>query len=134
MDLIKRREEIIAEHTAQQKYHPHWKTEASAGRLIAERPIAFICDDEVVVLGEDVAKVLAGIKQFVEKHGSEFDDPTIQAAKMHDFNCLKRCKKLLAAPPNGDLRVSQNVWNAYAFGLGEVGVFVVLTDGTFAQK
>lgn len=142
MDLMKRREEILALHKAHEMVpqspwspaHPLMKQELDHGVLkISDRPIAFLCDDEVVVLKPDVPKILAGILKFVEEYGPKFDDPAVAASRGHDFNCLKRCRKLLQAAPTGDLSVSQGTWTAYLYGLGEVGVDVVLSDGTFVS-
>lgn len=134
MDLVKRRDQIIAEHKAMEKHNPAIKAQAARGDRLSDRPIAFLCDDEVVVIGDDVGKVLAGVQKFVDEHSQRFDDPAVQAALAHDHGCLKRCRKLLASPPSGELRVGQQVWNSYLHGLGEVGVQVVLADGTFLPK
>lgn len=133
MDLDARRAEIFADHQAQEKYDPHWKGEAEKGRRLSLRPLAFICDDEVVVLGDDVGKVLAGVAAFESALAPAMADPDrALAVPNYKRQAFARARKLLAdnAPPPAELRVSQAVWNHVACALEEAGVLVVLADGT----
>ena len=142
MDLLKRREEIIAEHKAQEKYDPHWSKEAQAGRAISARPIAFLCDDEVVVVGEDVTKIIEGLKPFVARAEREAElaknDPVLAEALKKKLStpiyahALAKCSKAVHAPVPAEIRVPQQTWNAYLYSLNEQGINVVLTDGTGA--
>lgn len=130
LNLLKRREEIISDHKAMEKYHPHWKTEMEAGRSLSTRPIAFLCDDEVVVIGDDVTKIIEGLEGFINKFSSSPRDNDRAKREPTFAVAVYKASRLIATKPT-EIRVSQNVWNAYTLALGEVGVEVVLTDGSF---
>jgi hypothetical protein len=126
MDLAKKRAEIATEHAAQEKYDPHWLAAAKAGEKLSDRPIAFVCDDEVVVIGTCVPKVLAGVAAF-RARAAEYADRTREPVVAQ---ALKRAEALAATPGDAaELRMSQQHWNAVLFCLGEVGVTCVLADG-----
>src|SRR4051794_35051255 len=99
MDLTERREEIIAEHQAQERYDPHWKAEADRGRKISERPIAFLCDDEVVVVGPCVGKIRDGLAAFFEKIGADRDALAARLSGEPAFaQAAEKCRKALQEP------------------------------------
>ena len=125
MDLTKRRADIIAEHAAMEKYDPYHKMLAAQGDRISERPIAFLCDDEVVVTGDCATKVREGLRRFVAR-SAEFQE----RAKREPAIAQALVKAAREATATGDLRVPQQIWNAYTLALGEVGVKAVLADGT----
>lgn len=131
MDLASKRAKVIADHQAQERFDPHWKAEADKGRKLSERPVALLCDDEVVVLGDCIAKVAAGLQKFKELVAANAPaweerrkkEPSVAQA----FNKIDR---FLASNTSGELRLSQKDWNALLFGLNEADVHVVLTDGS----
>lgn len=134
MDLLKRREEILAEHRAQEKYDPYWLAEANAGRKLSERPIAFLCDDEIVILSACVGKVLEALRQFVAAATPIFADPeavlTQENYKRHAFAKAKLLLSRHGEEPPSELRVPQQTWSAITHGLAEAGVLAVTTEGT----
>lgn len=133
MSLSERRAAIIAEHVAQEKYDPHWKGEAEKGRRISERPVAFVVNDEVVVLADDVPKVMAAVEAFFAKISADRDALLAKLASEPAFaQSVEKCKLLLERPPAGELRVSQNCWNCVAYALQDVEFLVVLADGRVA--
>ena len=142
-DLLKKREEIIAFHKTHESVpesplspaHPQMKAAMEKGAALhSERPIFFSCDDEAVVVGECVGKVLAGVKKFLAVVDATPEskeawatrairEPTVRQA-------LTRCRLLDAtSPPPTELRMHQQYWNAILYGLQEVGVLVVGADG-----
>lgn len=127
MNLLEKRAALIAEHQAMEKYEPHWKALAEKGDQLSERPIAFLCDDEVVVVGDCVEKILDGLLAFMERADDYQDrakrEPAVAQA-------LAKCGRAVGAAVPEEIRVGQQIWNAYLFGLNEVGVKVVLTDGS----
>jgi hypothetical protein len=140
MDLVAQRAAIVADHKGMEKVpqspwhpkHPIMREAMDKGEtLLSNRPIAFLCDDEVVVVGECIKKIYDGLKKFVEREAKGWDDPAKCAAKLHDYNCVKRCRKFVEQPAPKEIRVPQGTWNSYLHGLNEVGVQVVLTEGTF---
>ena len=131
-DLKAKREGIVAEHKAIEKHDPHHRAEAekvrAAGRpTLSERPIAFQCDDEVVVVGECVGVVVAAAAKFVGR-ADEYEErakfePVVAMA-------LKVCRRVAeSSVATSELRLTQQHWNCLMFGLTEVGVQCVLTDG-----
>ncbi len=120
MDLLKKRGEILTDHAAMEKHNPAWK-----GTGLQDRPVAFLCDDEVVVIGECVGKIFAGLTTFMATADKD------RAKNNPQFSqALGKISKLLESPAPAELRVSQQTWNAYLLGLNEAGVTVVLTDGS----
>lgn len=133
MELLEKRDAIIAEHQAQEKYDPHWKAEAEQGRKISERPVAFLCNDEVVVVGEDVGKIRAGLEDFFDRISADGDALAYKLASEPAFaQAVEKSKVLLDGPPADELRLSQNHWNAVAYALQEAEVLVVMADGKVA--
>lgn len=128
MDLLNARDAVLREHKSAEKYDPYHQSLAAAGDRISERPVAFIVDDEVVVVGECVAKVMDGLKAFLSRDAEYADragrEPVVAQA-------LAKARKLTEAAPT-EIRVSQQTWNSLLFALGEVGVKVALSDGTFS--
>lgn len=127
MDLLKKRAAVVAEHAAMEKYDPAWK-----GTGLSTRPVAFVCDDEVYVVGECVAKVHRGLREFADRFGPAYDDEKRRPGWKYQLIAMDKCRKFLAEHPDPPeaIRVPQYVWNSYLFALGEVGVQVVTTDGT----
>jgi len=137
MDLNKRREDIITEHKAQEKYDPYWKAEAEKGRKISERPVAFQCDDEVVLVGECVPKVMTALSQFVIAHGDAYKSLDTAPPEHHKRYGVAKAVSLLGRHGEEgphELRVPQQAWNGLLFCLETMGVDVVLADGTHAPK
>lgn len=124
MSIEKKREALVADHKAMEKYDPYWKTLAEKGDRIGDRPVAFLCDDEVVIVGACVAKVTAGLAEFLGR-GDEYVDRTAREPAV--AQAMSKARKYVDA--TDEIRVPQQVWNALAFALGEVGLKVVLTDG-----
>ena len=124
MDLAERRRTLQVDHAAMEKYDPYWKDLAFHGDRFSERPIAFLCDDEICLLSEDADKVRTGLKAFLAR-ATEYEkraqvEPTVASA-------LAKAAKYVDSA--GDIRVGQQVWNCLLFGLGEAGLQVVLTSG-----
>lgn len=125
--LAEKRAEVIERHKAQEQFDPHWKAEAAAGRKISERPVAFLCDDEVVVTGDCVGKVMEAVKTFLDlaSHG-----PLTRAdSENHLAYAIAKCQQIASRPATAELRVSQQRWNAICYAMSIVGVECVLTDG-----
>lgn len=139
MDFLKKRDELIGEHKAQVKHDPGWK-----GSDLVDRPIAFIDDEDVVVVGDCVTKVFDGLKQFK----AHVDDPKQGWAAKATREpvvalVLKRLTTLLAQEPGAEFRTDQRTWNCVLYALehcnpikdekgnvtGYSGINVVLTDG-----
>lgn len=139
MDLLRRRADLIALHLLTERVpespwspeHPAMRLKLASGEApLSERPIAFLCDDEVAVVGECVTKVVAGLRLFAERAGKQAALYNGRSAREPVVaHALKKIGQLLERPPQDEIRVPQQVWNAYLFGLGEVGVNVILTDG-----
>lgn len=139
MKLLEKRRSIIDDHISQQKIEEtHWAKEAKSIRAegskrlpIAERPIAFICDDEIVVGGDCVGKVMDGLKKFVAM--SKDHSHPIQkrrGAEAAVNNAIVKAEKLTSGEVPKELRVSQQTWNSINFCLAEVGIDCVLADGS----
>lgn len=132
MDLWQRRATIIAEHQAQEKFDPYWKAEAAAGRKLSERPIAFLCDDEVRLFGECISKVHAGLEKFLVQvealpdHGqARANEPTFVAA-------VKLARLCTTSPPGNDSwSFPQQRWNSITYALAQAGIEIVITEGTY---
>jgi len=127
MDLLKERARIIVEHEAMERYHPYWRELAEKGDRISERPIAFVCDDEVVVVGDDVQRVYDGLQAFADRAAEYVHrrkvDGLLNAA-------LNRVTKTLDADVPNEIRVSTQVWNSYLYALDLVETPIVLADGS----
>ena len=133
MSLLEQRARVLAEHAAAQKYDPYWIAEARDGRPIAERPVAFLLDDEVAVVGPDVATVLAGLRTFTaDLAGRMSDIERAEAVPVFVRHAYYRAKKLIEKH-NGDapamLRFGQQHWNSILCGLEHAHVLVALTAG-----
>lgn len=129
MDFAQTRAAIISEHQAMERHDPHWKSEAAKGDKISERPIAFICDEELVFTGECVPKVFEGLKLFAEKAGT---DKALQAREKTEpavAQAIAKARRLLAGEQPAELRLSGQAFNCVSFALGEVGLKIVTTDG-----
>lgn len=127
MSLAEKRIKIISEHQAMEKYDPYWRDLAKQGDRVSERPIAFLCDDEVIVLGDCVPKIMAGIKIFIDKIAVRQQDHL--CTEPATAQAIRKCTTLYSETPPAEIRVPQQWWNAYLFGLNEAGVNVVLADG-----
>lgn len=125
VDLTAKRAELAAQF-ATQIFEPHWAELAKGGDKLTDRPVAFICDDEVVVIGDDVAKVYAGLTKFQQTAAADW----ASSPEPQKVLCLAKVKRALAAPPPAEIRVPAQVWNCYLHALAEVGVQVVTSDGT----
>jgi hypothetical protein len=132
VDLLKKRDALIAEHQAQEKYDPHWKAEAEKGRKLSERPIAFICDDTVIVPGEEcIRKIFGGLKRFLDIWDAAPDVASKKAATEPAFaQALAKARQACRYEgPLPHVSVPQQVWNAYLYALNSVGLEVVISDG-----
>jgi hypothetical protein len=127
IDLKAKRAEIAQRHQNLQEFNDYWAARAKDGDKIAERPVAFICDDEIVAIGDDVAAIFAGLAKFVAEKGAEFDAAAGEPAKLM---AIAKAKKALASPPPAEIRVSAQVWNSYLWALAEVGIQVATSDGS----
>lgn len=129
MSLTKKRDELIAEHKAMEKYDPHWKALAEKGDLISERPIAFVCNDEIVVVGDCVDKILEGLKRFKMTWDAKSEERDERMAREPSFaHAVSKVDRLLDQNP-AEIRVPQQVWNGIVLSLAEVGILVCLSDG-----
>ena len=119
MTLQEKRAKIAEDHKAQAKYDPHWQAEAKAGRCITKRPVAFKCDDEIVVIGDDVAVIVAAVKKFKAKADA---DPSYAERAKSDGQMaytISRVDKFLATPAGPEIRVGTQVWNALLHAMRE---------------
>lgn len=128
MSLLEKQAKLLAEHQAMEKYDPHWKAEAEAGRKISERPVAFLCDDEVVIVGDDVAKIRDALAKFIELTETESWHKRAAREQVAAY-AESKVKAILSRPAGDELRMHQQHWNAVALAMGEIGQEVVLSDG-----
>lgn len=134
MELSERREEIIANHKAQERYDPHWKAAADRGSRLSEQPVAFLVDDEVVVIGDDVTKIYDGLQKFVEMADEDEAWEGRAAREPSVAQALAKARQALERDQPEELRLPQQWWNAYLFALDAAGVRVTLADGTHFQE
>ena len=131
--LLKRREEILTEHKAQERLDPYWAREAREGRKLSTRPIAFVCDDEVVLFKECVGKLRDGLTEFFTRSGADRDLLEQRLANEPAFaQAVEKARRVLAAEETDELRVPQAWWNALTFAMQEAGHEVVTADGKVA--
>jgi hypothetical protein len=100
---------------------------------MSERPVAFLCDDEIVVLAADVPKIVGALQKFIAStSAADVQVKWLKRAASEPVvaHALSRIEKLLANPP-AEIHLPQQWWNAILFGLNEVGCEVVLTDGSY---
>jgi hypothetical protein len=128
MTLLEKRDRLLAEHTAQEKYDPYWKAEAAAGRALSKRPIAFLCDDEVVLVGPCVVAVFDGLRNFQQLVSTDASWQKRSLSEPAVAYSIARIKRVVGEPP-AELRISQQVWTAYLLGLNAVGLTCCLSDG-----
>jgi hypothetical protein len=135
MDHLKRRQEIIDRFKTCEsvKQSPmHASNLASGEPTYSERPVAFLCDDEILVVGDCVGKLYAGLKKFIAVVDGSPESWSQRAAREPWVGqAIAKTKKQLAIPEPTELRVTQQIWNGYMFAMQEVGLLVVLTDGTY---
>ncbi len=127
MTLLERRAEVLADHQAQEKYHPHWVAEAREGQHISKRPIAIHQGDDIVFVGDCVGKVLDGFGAFVNMVDSTEALQDKEKAEPGFALTVKRARTLLAAPPPGEFRIPVERWNTYLPALEAAGLTIVLT-------
>jgi hypothetical protein len=127
INLKAKRAKIIAEHQAMQKHHAHWQEEAKKGRLLGEFPVVFSLDDEVLILAEDMPKIMAGLKQFTEQRAKEYSK---RKSEPEVALMLSKVESILANPPTGDFRVRSQVWNCLSHALADVGLECSMADGS----
>lgn len=126
--LAERRAAVLTEHAAQEKYDPFWAAEAKAGRPLADRPVAFLCDDEVVVVGGCVPKVMAGVRAFLDR-ADEYGERAAREPSLR--HALGTCRKIADrhADDGPELRLPSQWWNAVTYALGESGVLCCVAQG-----
>lgn len=128
MDLLKKRAEIILEHGAMERHDPHWKDEAAKGRKISERPVAFLCNKHVVIVGDCAKKVLDKLEYFLSwANGNQsFQDRMEKEPTARD--AVVEAEALVEAKPK-EIRVTTQEWNSLMLGLNEIGFMVAMSDG-----
>lgn len=152
--LKKKRAAVLAEHKAAAKYHPFWAEVAKkGGHCISQRPIAFLVDDEVIILDECVKKIVDRLAEFIALVDSKLMKAVSPDGNLVDVNMYEHiaktqptinkaisfARKIVAANPTDELRVAQRDWNSVIFAMEEVGrdektgdptFHVVITDAT----
>lgn len=126
-DLLKLRDKVLSEHAAQEKYDPHWVAEAKEGRRLSDRPVAFQCDDEVVVKGPCADKVRAALAAFAAREGEFADRLLVEPWLRQAFAVAKKF-----ANRTDDLVFTSQQWNGAAYALAESKLLVALADGKSA--
>lgn len=135
MSLSAKRDELIALHKMYEMVpespwspkNPVMKEKLEAGeQLLSERPIAFLCDDEIVVLGDCIGKVVDGLGRFLER---STDYEKLAQHQPAVAQALAKAKRLVESRPIGELRMSQQHWNAILYCLNEIGMHVISTQG-----
>lgn len=128
MDYLKQAEVIVAEHKAMEKYDPFWKSEADKGHRLSDRPIAFLRDFEIIVVGDSVTKVLDGLRSYLNTYGTR--DEELAQRDVRVRMALIRIKRLLAqSPPPTELLMETGAWNSMLYGLNMMNIDVILTEG-----
>lgn len=134
MDFKQARQAIVDEHKAMEKHDPFQREEAERAKragepTLCQRPIGFLCDDEVVVVGDCVETVIDGLNKFLDLCDSKDSDLNDRAGREPVVaQAIAKSKKVLENTGD-ELRVPTQTWNALMFALGEVGVKAVLTEG-----
>jgi hypothetical protein len=134
MSLTEKRAAVIERHRNQEQFDPHWKGVAEEAKKpgspakLSERPVAFVCDDEIVITGGCVGKVLSAVSKFLEIAADKSFHERAKGESDLAY-ALAKCKQLTASPAPAELRLSQQRWNAVTYALSVVGVDCVLTDG-----
>jgi hypothetical protein len=128
IDLVKKRAAIQADHEGKQQFdRMYWQPLAEAGDKLADRPVAFQCDDEIVAIGDDVAAIYAGLEKFAETILPAWEKIVNEPLKAM---AVSKVKRLLAGPQPDELRLGTQVWNCCLAALKEVGVQVCVSDGS----
>lgn len=125
IDLKAKRTALVARAKNLEEMNDYWRDQAAKGNKISDRLIVFQCDDELVVLAEDVPTITAALTKFDAEVAPGWADSLEPAVRL----CLKNVARYLAKPPS-ELRVQGQVWNCYNMALTAVGVQVSITDGT----
>lgn len=119
--LLARREEVIADFLGREKYAPEKSPE---GVLLSQRPIAFVCDNRIRLVGECVDKVLHAINVWSppEDYVDVLDGMYVRA--------LAAARKISAENRGAkQLDLTSAAWNQINYILELQGIQCVLTEG-----
>lgn len=134
MDMLAKRQAVIDRHKALEKkrgsgWHPAdlgAERREERGELpLSERPVAFLDDDLVRVVGGCADRVVAALKAWLAAHG---DAVTPASTTLERHAKLKVARTLAAYVRDGEIAVPQQDWNGCMVALTAQNVQVVTTS------